>query len=174
MVQRLKRENHGFPLGDDTTLILVEMKGRVHKKYRYRTMEECTVLSEDVRRILSSYDYHQDETEKIVISLEEMIRNAITHGNGMDAKKSVSVTVDIDCQQAVFSIADEGGGFDPSVVADPVKVLEQLLDEDNTENYTHGRGIWIARHYMDSVEYNKKGNKVLLRKEKKSRSLHQP
>ena len=90
----------------------------------------------------------------IKLALEEALNNAIKHGNGFDAAKTVEVVFDVDAKQAVVTVTDQGKGFDPETVPDPT------VDE-NLEKPC-GRGIMLMKAYMDEVEYNGTGNQVRL------------
>lgn len=88
------------------------------------------------------------------IALHEAITNAIRHGNGMDPHKRVTIEVRLDQHQAIFTITDEGPGFDPSSLSDPTEEENLLRDG--------GRGLFLIRHLMDEVRYNQRGNQVTL------------
>jgi len=92
----------------------------------------------------------------IKLALEEAIVNAIKHGNGMDPGKSVYVTCDLEDDTVRIVIEDEGPGFDPEDVPDPT-------DDDNLEKPS-GRGLMLMRAFMTKIEYNDRGNKVILEK----------
>ncbi|MBC7197534.1 MAG: ATP-binding protein, partial [Deferribacterales bacterium] len=66
------------------------------------------------------------------------------------------VTVNIYFDKNIFKalIEDMGKGFN----------TEDALKNNNENNLLklHGRGIMITKMYFDKVEYNKKGNKVML------------
>jgi len=68
----------------------------------------------------------------------------------------VHIEYAIDPEKIAYKITDEGPGFDYHAVlnTDPDAVNENML--------SHGRGITMAREVFDSIEYNKKGNQVLL------------
>ena len=101
---------------------------------------------------------HLDEiqTHKLMVSLTEAVNNAIIHGNKSDARKKVKVECDCQHEFLVITVADEGKGFKPSKVKNPLKE-ENLLR-------TNGRGIFLMRTLMDRVEYemNKSGATVRL------------
>ena len=92
----------------------------------------------------------------IKLALEEGLINAIKHGNGFDKSKKVTLEYQVDPQQAVICITDEGKGFDPDAVPDPTA-------DENLEKPC-GRGIMLMRAYMDDVRYNERGNSVCLTK----------
>jgi len=90
------------------------------------------------------------------MALEEALVNAIRHGNGNDSSKKVHVLCHASEDKIVIQVEDEGPGFDPGDVPDPT--LEENIDKD------HGRGIMLMRNFMNHVEYNDKGNKVVMEK----------
>jgi serine/threonine-protein kinase RsbW len=90
----------------------------------------------------------------IRLSLEETVLNAIDHGNNNDEKLSVTISFAVYDDKIEITVEDEGPGFDHSKLPDPTK-------SDNILR-AHGRGVYLVHKLMDSVEYNKKGNKVKL------------
>ena len=90
------------------------------------------------------------------LALEEALVNAITHGNGLDAEKLVSVTCKMSPDRFWVEIADEGKGFNPDDVPDPT--IPANLE------CPCGRGILLMRNFMSRVEYNKLGNCVVMEK----------
>jgi serine/threonine-protein kinase RsbW len=97
---------------------------------------------------------YMDSDPNMRVALHEAITNAIRHGNQMDVNKKVTIEVELNERQAVFTITDEGPGFDPSNVCDPTE--EENLFRDC------GRGLLLIRHLMDEVRYNPRGNQVTM------------
>ena len=77
------------------------------------------------------------------LALEEAFNNAMEHGNRRDESKYVTVQCRLDGDQFWASVADEGEGFDPEEVANP-------LDPENMLK-SSGRGIFFMRNFMDEV-----------------------
>jgi serine/threonine-protein kinase RsbW len=92
----------------------------------------------------------------LAISLDEAITNAIRHGNKYDKQKTVYICAEISAEAARFTVRDEGDGFDPAALPNP-------LDPDNLLKPS-GRGIFLMRQLMDEVKYNERGNEVTLTK----------
>ncbi|MFH1867524.1 MAG: ATP-binding protein [Candidatus Omnitrophota bacterium] len=102
----------------------------------------------------------------IRLSLEEALINAAKYGNKLDEKRNVYIEIDIAGNKATISVEDEGDGFDHESLPDPTKE-ENLLKAS-------GRGVFLIKHLMDKVEYNKKGNRVTITKYlKKSQTRQQ-
>lgn len=100
--------------------------------------------------------YPPDVVFQVRLAVDEALSNAFEHGNAEDPSKQIAVDVEVDAQQFRISIEDEGPGFDPGQVADPLDPanLEKLLDG--------GRGVFLMRCHMDGVEFNGRGNRVYM------------
>jgi len=93
------------------------------------------------------------------IAVREAVANAIKHGNRQDPTKKVRVDADLEGADLVIRVEDEGVGFDPSELDDPL-APENLLKPN-------GRGIFYMRSFMDEIQYVPRpggGTVVTLRK----------
>ena len=98
-------------------------------------------------------------TLNIGLAVREAVINAIKHGNGMDASKSIDVGFEQDDGLFRIRVRDQGPGFDWTRTANP-------LDGENILR-TSGRGILFMRHFFDRVEFRRrrgKGTEVVLEK----------
>lgn len=88
-----------------------------------------------------------DSIHWVGVSVRESVVNAIKHGNAEDENKRVIVEFRFepgrDPTQLVVRVVDQGEGFDPIEVADPL-APENLLK-------TSGRGIFFMRNFMDDL-----------------------
>lgn len=92
-----------------------------------------------------------DDTRHWVgLALREAVANAIKHGNRLDPEKQVEIEATVDSENLELRILDEGGGFDPAQVADP------LAPENRFR--TSGRGIFYMKRFMDVVQYEQTPN----------------
>jgi serine/threonine-protein kinase RsbW len=89
----------------------------------------------------------EDATHWVSVAVRESVINAIKHGNREDRQKNVVVefwlTPTASPQELVVRVLDEGEGFDPDSVANP-------LDPENVLK-SSGRGIFFMRNFMDDV-----------------------
>jgi len=98
-----------------------------------------------------------EQEEDVEMALREALANAVLHGNQQDAGKRVYVHCRLElCGELSVIIRDEGTGFDPNNLADPV-------DSANLTS-THGRGIYLMRALMDDVRFEQGGTEVHMRK----------
>ena len=95
--------------------------------------------------------FDEDSMHWVGVAVRESVINAIKHGNQHDQSKMVYVdfrsTVEPD-GELVISVSDEGEGFEPEEVADPL-APENMLKSS-------GRGIFLMRSFMDDVALRKR------------------
>ena len=88
-----------------------------------------------------------DSIHWIGVAVRESVINAIKHGNGEDRNKRVTVEIRLEPRakplRLVIRVRDQGPGFDPDTVADPL-APENLLRSS-------GRGIFFMRSFMDDI-----------------------
>ena len=97
-----------------------------------------------VEGLLRGFGLDESTIADIAISVSELVNNAIYHGNRSSPDKTVTVEVGRDNGSVKISVTDQGGGFNPNEIADPV-ADENLLKEV-------GRGIFIVEALMDKVD----------------------
>lgn len=113
-----------------------------------------------IEKILKKLGIDKSTIADIAISVTEMVINSIVHGNQSNNEKSVKISLSGDKEEVEIQIADEGGGFDPGAVENPI-------DEKNLLKEV-GRGIFITKSLMDSVNFetNPDGGTVVILKKK--------
>lgn len=122
-----------------------------------------------------------DETRRMQtgMALTEALRNGIDHGNlELDSSlressdreyrelgaararldpyrgRRVRVEASMTPERIVYTVEDQGGGFDPSLLPDP-------RDPENLVRAS-GRGVLLMHMFMDEVCFNSTGNQVTL------------
>ena len=93
----------------------------------------------------------EDAVHWVGVAVRESVVNAITHGNGGDARKHVHVEFTRLLAGPETGLAvrvrDEGDGFSPEHLPDPL-APENLLRPC-------GRGIFLMRRFMDEIEWHR-------------------
>lgn len=155
-------------LEDDLSLIYFQVKKPYSKYHEINSEDQIKLVKEEVRAKLELFDYWENDIEKISITISELLINAIDHGNKKDNTKKVKVEYKITCKKFYLTIEDEGSGFDEEGIPDPTDLsrLQTLLDNNDEDSYTHGRGVWMVKSFMDNVAFSKGGKMVSVSKEK--------
>ncbi len=118
------------------------------------TPESITQLEALIEEIADKYHVAEDTFANMMTCLNEAAINAIIHGNKSDISKKVIINADVDLKRVIWTITDEGEGFDYDHLADPTA-------PENLENLT-GRGVFIIKHLADQCIFNTKGNEIEL------------
>jgi serine/threonine-protein kinase RsbW len=118
------------------------------------TEESITQLEVLIENIADQYQVSEDTFANMMTCLNEALINAIRHGNKMDPSKKVIVNAEVDPKRIIWTITDEGPGFDYNHLPDPTA-------PENLENLT-GRGVFIIKHLADQCIFNAAGNEVEL------------
>jgi serine/threonine-protein kinase RsbW len=117
---------------------------------------EARRVQEEIERALVAHGYEERDVFSVRLALEEALVNAIKHGNQLDRAKKVHIQYFISRDRFDVRITDEGKGFDPEDVPDPMSV-------ENIERPC-GRGLLLMRHYMSEVIFHPPGNRVSMTK----------
>lgn len=95
---------------------------------------------------LAHLGFEQEVAEKVCLAVREAVANAVKHGNGLQPDKTAHVIMAIGEEYLEIEVKDEGGGFDPETVPDPL-AAENLLKPT-------GRGIFLMRKLVDAVDFH--------------------
>lgn len=90
----------------------------------------------------------------VPVALTEALSNAILRGNLESGHKRVRVRAEVDHQTLVLEVSDEGEGFDlDGCTIDPT--------EGDNVHREDGRGLFLMRRLMDTVERFSNGGNVV-------------
>ncbi|MEA2766568.1 MAG: serine/threonine-protein kinase RsbW [Gemmatimonadaceae bacterium] len=109
---------------------------------RFENIELVQVIAE---HLCENAGLDEDGSHWIGMAVREAVANAIKHGNKLNVQKKVNATFDLHDSELEITISDEGEGFDPGKVSDPLNPQNLLK--------TSGRGIFYMRTFMDRVQY---------------------
>lgn len=109
---------------------------------RFENIELVQVIAE---HLCETAGLDDDGSHWIGMAVREGVANAIKHGNKLDMSKKVFATFDLDAGMLAIRISDEGEGFDPSSVGDPLNPQNLMK--------TSGRGIFYMKTFMDKVDF---------------------
>jgi serine/threonine-protein kinase RsbW len=120
----------------------------------FSTRSEVPRVIQAVVDSMADQAYAAKDVFAVRLALEEALVNALKHGNQEDPTRSVRVSYLAGPERVLVEVQDEGDGFDPSDVPDP-------LTPENLER-SSGRGLHLMRTYMTWVRFSNRGNCVTM------------
>lgn len=109
------------------------------------TTDQVAKADEFLETWLRKIGVPEDSIANLAIAVTELVNNAIVHGNKLKKNKKVTVSLTYDSGRIEITVADEGEGFNPEIIPDPL-AEENLLKEI-------GRGIFIVNSLIDEVKF---------------------
>lgn len=119
------------------------------------TFDAVEAVVEKMQAMLEPHFSDEEFVYRVVLLASEAVTNAVEHGNAMDAAKQVHVRCVVAADGVGVTVEDEGEGFDPDGVANPL-AEDNLLDSG-------GRGLFLMQHMADSVSYHDEGRRIEMR-----------
>ncbi|MFN2442455.1 MAG: ATP-binding protein [Thermoanaerobaculia bacterium] len=110
---------------------------------RFENIELVQVIAE---HLCEHAGVDDDAAHWVGMAVREGVANAIKHGNRLDVAKKVNTVFGLEGSRLSVEISDQGSGFDPTEVSDPLSPPNLMK--------TSGRGIFYMRTFMDSVDYD--------------------
>ncbi len=135
------------------------------KAWRRDTVDSVTDIArviEVVTGAMTAAGFPEGEIFRVRLALEEAIVNAHKHGHLGDWAKPVAVRFHVRAEGVVAEIEDQGSGFDPALVPDPV--APEHLERPS------GRGLLLMRTVLSGVCHNERGNTICLCKHRSGTS----
>ncbi|MEI8381595.1 MAG: response regulator [Planctomycetota bacterium] len=169
VLQRQLRWETEFSVENDMTLVM-GLAGHLVKGMRgmgiCETADEVRIGIAVAEALMNAY-YHgnldvpsalRDESEDEFFTLAKERSEQSPYRD-----RRIRVSARYSRGHVVFSISDEGKGFDTTKLPDPSDPLALTKP--------HGRGLFLMRSFMDEVRFNKTGNTVTLVKSMKGSTI---
>jgi serine/threonine-protein kinase RsbW len=106
---------------------------------------------DEIREFVSQVAHEGGFSEKMIYSLQlaadEAASNIIEHAYAGASDAYVDITCDMNGDEIVITMKDQGIPFDPSGVKEP------NLTADLSERQIGGLGVYLMRKIMDTVRY---------------------
>jgi serine/threonine-protein kinase RsbW len=126
-----------------------------HEKIDIELPSELSLMNTVLEYLLDRVDkigLVKAEQSNLFVALDEAFVNAVKHGNRSDPTKLVRITAELSPREAIFTVEDEGEGFDVCEIPDP---------RDPTNLFkSSGRGVLLIYNIMDEVEYSERGTRL--------------
>ncbi len=112
------------------------------------TLESVDEAERTVLRMAAGAGLEEDDLHALGMAVREAAVNAVVHGNRYNARKKVHLTVSLSPGRLAIVIGDEGEGFEPEAIADPL-APENLLRQS-------GRGLLLIGAFVDEFEIRRR------------------
>lgn len=112
-------------------------------------MEKLYMVERFVEEISDEFYLNDNYYGNILVAVTEAYQNAVIHGNALDRKKKVSISMEPGPEGLRFEIIDEGKGFDYTEYTD----REKLLYQDELK----GKGMIMILSLADEVSFDMGG-----------------
>lgn len=136
---------NGFLVAYETGGHLDENPSRVEIDIR-SNFEMVDLVQVVFESLSAQVGFDSDVSHWMSVAIRESVTNAVRHGNKLDPSKRVLVQFEVEATAFTVSVQDEGEGFDPRAIPDP-------LAEENLLRAS-GRGIFFMNNFMDDVQYH--------------------
>ncbi|SDM24502.1 serine/threonine-protein kinase RsbW [Daejeonella rubra] len=131
---------------DNTSLYTLQLPSRI---------DSITLMENFIDELSVKYGFSDEIYANVLTCLSEAVINGIVHGNRQNLDKKVYINLEvIEDKRLIFTVSDEGEGFDFNNLPDPTA-------PENLENLT-GRGVFIIKKLADQCIFNSKGNELEL------------
>jgi len=142
------------PQPDDVAVMVLELEDLFDLTMTVGTdVRQIRYVINSVLETLRGFEGLKDPVT-LRLCLEELLHNAMEHGNRCDLSKKVYITVKAEPRKVVIRVRDEGEGFDVNSV--------MATENDPTILSERGRGLTIVKHYASELRFNREGNEAVL------------
>lgn len=114
--------------------------------------ENIRIVESFIDNAKEKFHISDDIYGNIMVAITEAVNNAIIHGNKSDEKKMVDLLLTIEKKKIIFTVTDEGNGFDYENLPDPTA-------PENLEKIG-GRGIFLIKNLSDETEFLEEGKAI--------------
>jgi serine/threonine-protein kinase RsbW len=112
------------------------------------TLESVDSAEQIVLAEAQALGLDDDDLYRVGIAIRECMVNAVVHGNRYNSRKKVHLKVERTADSLTITVGDEGDGFDPNAVPDPL-AGENLLRGS-------GRGVMLMQSFMDQFQISQR------------------
>lgn len=141
---------------DDITYVIVQHSLEPFVKKTYIMHSDCYDVEYYSNEITCLISQFTSDVNSILVGFNEMVYNAMEHGNKFDRTKKIEMKIIIRNSFILITIEDEGEGFEWQT---------KLKQQFNIMSFEErGRGIIFTKASFDYITYNDAGNLVYLYK----------
>ncbi|MFA5478407.1 MAG: SpoIIE family protein phosphatase [Candidatus Muiribacteriota bacterium] len=157
LIKKLENFYKGQKQNDDISIIICKAIDYFERKFIISSNKsQIPRLHWYIQNLLKMKGYENEDLKfKIRLIIDEILSNAIEHGNKYNDNRNIAIYHKITSKNLTIKIIDEGKGFNWQE-----KISKQCDINIKSER---GRGIIIVKELCSSIKYNKKGNEVTIK-----------
>ncbi|WP_420448235.1 PP2C family protein-serine/threonine phosphatase [Candidatus Palauibacter sp.] len=145
---------HTSPAETPDLNVDVDESGRIRVVFPSNVRYQRAVVERVVVACRHLADLDGETAFRLRVTLGEAVANAILYGSGDRPGAVVRVSAKAGINGLRVKVSDEGGGFDPDAVPEPIS-------RDGIAR-PRGRGLFLLKQLADGVAFNDTGNMVTL------------
>lgn len=147
------------PQSDDLTMLFIHYLGNSHENRITidNDVKQISRLEGFVNGIASRHGLSDTDASAINLALEEAVTNVVLYAYPKGQRGRIDLDSKYVDGHLEFALSDSGVEFDPT------KAPDINVDASVEERPIGGLGIHLVRTIMDSVRYERKGGKNILR-----------
>ncbi len=119
-------------------------------------ISDLSRLAPFIEQLAETFDVYPDKVFKINLALDEAMANVVSYAYPEGTEGEITLTAEKENDILVLKIIDEGAPFDPTKEGD----VDTTLSVE--ERPIGGLGIFLIKQMMDTVAYQRIGNKNVL------------
>lgn len=127
----------------------------------HNNITEISQLAPFLDEVAEAYGIAPDVSFKLNLALDEALANSISYAYPEGTEGNITLEADVDGDDLLFHLIDEGTPFDPTKEGD----VDITLSVE--ERPIGGLGIFLIKQMMDSVTYKRVDDKNILELRKK-------
>ena len=147
-------QKHTSPAEAPDLNVDVDESGRIRVVFPSSVRYQRAVVERVVVACRHLADLDGETAFRLRVTLGEAVANAILYGRGERPGAVVRVSAKAGMDGLRVKVSDEGSGFDPDAVPDPIS-------RDGIAR-SRGRGLFLLKQLADGVAFNETGNRVTL------------
>ncbi|MCK9467757.1 MAG: SpoIIE family protein phosphatase, partial [Candidatus Absconditabacterales bacterium] len=152
LIEDVERFSENTDQKDDITMVVSKAVDFFDREILIPSRKsEINSLHNYIMKVISLKGFDSDEVKfKIRLIIDEIISNAVEHGNKLDNDKKIVIGHKVIDNKLFLNVEDNGNGFNwqESIKKEP----------ENNIRSDRGRGIIILRELCESFKYNDVGN----------------
>ena len=113
-------------------------------------LKSLNEVHEFLQDLFKDHNLSKSLFNRLYLCVSEAVINAMEHGNKMNIGKVVKIIIEVNDDETLVCIEDEGKGFEFDQIPDPIHELNRKK--------VQGRGIHIIKNYARDICFKKEGS----------------